>query len=111
MIRKKSGQKYFQCQLLFIDLLLLQIFLKTLCSLSTATATNVSNLHTPLRSDEFASITFVDPDDNFDPPELMDDDVADDCYDVGNNSNEFVAEEAEVKCQRKNYLLMKEAYM
>ena len=68
--------------------------------MSTATAANVSNLHTPLRSDEFASFTFVDPDhDNFDPPELMDDDVTDDCHDVGNNCNEFVAEEAEVKCQ------------
>ena len=39
---------------------------------------------------------FIEVDDNFDPPELMDDDVIDDYNDnAGNN----VAEEAEVKCR------------
>lgn len=38
---------------------------------------------------------FIEVDDNFDPPELMDDDVLDYNDDSGNN----VVEEAEVKCR------------
>ena len=49
------------------------------------------------RFEELGTSFLLDPDDNFDPPELMDDDALDDSHNAPKNCNEFVAEETEVK--------------
>lgn len=49
------------------------------------------------RFEELGTSFLLDPDDNFDPPELMDDDALDDYHNAQKNCNEFVTEETEVK--------------
>lgn len=47
---------------------------------------------------------FIETDDNFDAPELMENDVIDDYDDDAGNEHEHVAEEAEVKCRKTKIL-------
>ena len=49
------------------------------------------------RFKELGTSFLLDPEDNFDPPELMDDDALDDCHNAPKNCNEFVTEETEVR--------------
>lgn len=46
-------------------------------------------------AESYEALELPDPDDNFDPPELMDDDALDDCHNAQKNCNEFVTEETE----------------
>ena len=49
------------------------------------------------RFEELGTSFLLDPDDNFDPPELMDDDALDNCNNAPKNCHEFVTEETEVR--------------
>ncbi|RMX60053.1 hypothetical protein pdam_00004545 [Pocillopora damicornis] len=46
-------------------------------------------------AESYEDLELPDPDDNFDPPELMDDDALDNCHNAPKNCNEFVTEETE----------------
>ena len=48
---------------------------------------------------------FIEMDDNFDAPELMDDDNGVDDYNDGDDDGNNVAKEVEVKCPKINNLL------